>query len=419
MGAQQSTKVQAAKFTPRPLRTQRPSYLASPKPKQRQTGQNISPSTKAFAPSASRGTLSPAISVQDYVIDEDACVGEGSFANVMLATHVGSGTRVAVKVVDKERIPDGMLYLMERECDIIRLLSHRNIIRILHAAEDEGHFYFYMPYAAGGDVHSYIEEMDFVGEKPAYRIFSQLHHAVAYCHSQNVIHRDIKLENMLLTDKDDLNILLCDFGFSVIRKRNDDLLEDYPGSPAYAAPELMRGIPYTGYNSDIWAMGVVLYMLVCGAYPFWDEDKPEMYRQILEDDPFYPPELNLSAEIRDLINWMLSKNEHDRPTLAQIKDHAWMTKFYVPLPPVPKFDAITSSSSSSSSFKSKHSKKSKSKKNAAAAAAAAEEEEGMKGMVVLSVVVVPAVESTPREVNERARDLRTATTLAAETVRSL
>jgi serine/threonine protein kinase len=348
MGAQQSTKVQAAKFTPRPMKQQRPSYFSTPKPKQRQNEQELSPSTKAFLQSPSRAALSPATSVQDYVIDEQACVGEGSFANVMLATHVGTGKRVAVKVVDKGRIPEGMLYLMERECDIIRLLSHRNIIRILHAAEDEDHLYFYMPYAAGGDVHSYIEEMDYVGEAPAFRIFSQLFHAVAYCHSQSVIHRDIKLENMLLTDKSELSILLCDFGFSVIRKRNDDLLEDYPGSPAYAAPELMRGVPYTGYNSDIWAMGVVLYMLVCGAYPFWDEDKPEMYRQILEDDPFYPPELKLSTEIKDLINWMLMKNEHDRPSLAQIKEHAWMKKFYVPPPPVPKFSGVELSSKAKS-----------------------------------------------------------------------
>ncbi len=113
----------------------------------------------------------------------------------------------------------------------------------------------------------FSEEYERLTEPAAFRIFHQLVDAVEHCHLNHVIHRDIKLENMLIDNAADMNVTLIDFGFSTLRRPTDPLLEDYPGSPAYAAPELMQGIPYPGYSSDVWAMGVSLYVLLTGMSP--------------------------------------------------------------------------------------------------------------------------------------------------------
>lgn len=128
---------------------------------------------------------------------------------------------------------------------------------------------------------------------------------------------------MLIDNGNDMNITLIDFGFSVVRRPTDPLLDDYPGSPAYAAPELMQGIPYPGYSSDIWAMGVVLYILVTGEYPYWSEDRQDMYQQIVKLPLDFGPYSYLSKEVPELISWMLSKDWRKRPTIQQIKSHPW------------------------------------------------------------------------------------------------
>ena len=176
----------------------------------------------------------------DYVVDKKVQVGEGSFATVCMGRKISTGEKLAVKVIAKANVPPEMTHLIECEFDMIRKLNHRNVISVEHASEDDEYIYIYMPFYGGGDLHSFIDDYDYLAEKVAFKIFYQMVDAVDHCHLNDIIHRDIKLENMLMDNPEEMNITLIDFGFSVERKETDPLLDDFPGSPAYAAPELMQ-----------------------------------------------------------------------------------------------------------------------------------------------------------------------------------
>jgi len=191
-----------------------------------------------------------------------------------------------------------------------------------------------MPYFAGGDVHSYLDNFEYLSEPVAFRIFHQLVDAVEHCHLNHVIHRDIKLENILIDSKDDLNVTLIDFGFSIRRRETDPLLDDYPGSPAYAAPELMQGLPYPGYSADVWAMGVSLYIMVTGEYPFWSENRKQMFQQITQMSVDFSPFPHVSAGCRELIESMLSKDWRNRPTVEQIRQFSWFSSNWQSVKPI-------------------------------------------------------------------------------------
>ena len=206
--------------------------------RKRQGGAQISPATSRTRV-ASRSTLKETDD-KDYVVDKKVQVGEGSFATVCMGRKISTGEKLAVKVIAKANVPPEMTHLIECEFDMIRKLNHRNVISVEHASEDEDFIYIYMPYYGGGDLHSFIDDYDYLAEKVAFKIFYQLVDAVDHCHLNDIIHRDIKLENMLMDNPEEMNITLIDFGFSIERKGTDPLLDDFPGSPAYAAPELMQ-----------------------------------------------------------------------------------------------------------------------------------------------------------------------------------
>jgi serine/threonine protein kinase len=248
-------------------------------------------------------------------------IGEGSFSTVYLAKNLHSGATVVAKVINKKVLDPKIYNNVMKEAKILESLHHKNIITIYHTEENEDTITFFMDYYPGGDIHSFSEEYEYLSECMAFTIISQLVEAVEYLHQHNVIHRDIKLENLLYDNETNMHIVLSDFGFSTIRAPDDPLLQNFPGSPAYAAPELMLGIPYTGYGSDIWAIGICLYVLVAGMYPFWSETKRIMFEKITKYTPKIPR--HISPECANLILALLDKNPDRRPNIAEIKQSTW------------------------------------------------------------------------------------------------
>lgn len=256
----------------------------------------------------------------------DIEIGEGSFSKVYLATNTVSGATMVAKVVYKNELLNTQLYeIIMNEAKILTSLRHKNIITIHHTEEDAHTITFFMDYYPGGDLGDFMETHEYLSECMAYNIISQLVDAVQYLHDHNIIHRDIKLENLLYDNETNMHVVLADFGFATIRAKDDPLLEDFPGSPAYAAPELMRGTPYTGYASDIWAIGVCLYVLVTGEFPFWSDNRQLMREKILKDSPRI--HRHLSPDCVELIFSLLKKYPKERPDISEIKESAWFRRW--------------------------------------------------------------------------------------------
>uniref|UniRef100_A0A8R1IM42 non-specific serine/threonine protein kinase n=1 Tax=Caenorhabditis japonica TaxID=281687 RepID=A0A8R1IM42_CAEJA len=213
-----------------------------------------------------------------YAIHDE--IGSGGFGKVRLATHLLTNQKVAIKIIDKKQLgPD--LPRVQTEMDALRNLSHQNICRLYHYIETDDKFFIVMEYCSGGEMFDYIVRKERLEESEARHFFRQLVSAIAYVHSQGYAHRDLKPENLLLTE--DLHLKLIDFGLCAktekgrIDKHN---LDTCCGSPAYAAPELIQGLPYKGNEADVWSMGILLYTLLVGALPFEDDNMQIMYRKI-------------------------------------------------------------------------------------------------------------------------------------------
>eukprot|EP00033_Pygsuia_biforma_P005655 GCRY01006246.1.p1 GENE.GCRY01006246.1~~GCRY01006246.1.p1 ORF type:complete len:301 (+),score=60.40 GCRY01006246.1:206-1108(+) len=250
-------------------------------------------------------------------------VGEGSYGKVKKAVHVFTGEYVAIKILEKERLLQGDEYQrVYREIDILKKLSHPNIVQLLDVVDTPKHLYVVMEYCDGGELFDYIVAQGRVNEKQTRIYFRQLISALHYLHSNNVAHRDLKPENLLLSE-DCKTLKLIDFGFSNVI-RPGLLFTTYLGSPAYSAPELIRGINYDGKAVDIWACGVILYALTCGFLPFDHPVQKVMYENIAKgnyDTPdFMPP------GVKTLLRQLLQVDVSKRATLRTIVKNPWMNR---------------------------------------------------------------------------------------------
>lgn len=247
-------------------------------------------------------------------------IGKGNFAVVKVARHEITKSKVAVKIVDKTCIDEENLLKIYREIDILKKMKHPHIIKLYQVMESETKLFLVTEYAGAGEVFEYLRKNSRMNENEARRVFKQMLSAVAYCHSMGVVHRDLKAENVLFTE--DMDIKLVDFGFSNYANE-DTLLQTWCGSPPYAAPELFLGEKYCGQKSDVWSLGVVLYILVCGGFPFPSSSIERLRNAVLDGHisiPFY-----VSTECADLIRRMLVVNPRQRFTIRQILQHRWFT----------------------------------------------------------------------------------------------
>uniref|UniRef100_A0A673K925 non-specific serine/threonine protein kinase n=1 Tax=Sinocyclocheilus rhinocerous TaxID=307959 RepID=A0A673K925_9TELE len=246
-------------------------------------------------------------------------LGKGNFAVVKLARHKVTKTQVAIKIIDKTRLNSANLEKIYREVQIMKLLKHPHIIKLYQVMETKDMLYIVTEYAKNGEMFDYLTSNGRMSENEARKKFWQILTAVDYCHRHHIVHRDLKTENLLLDAN--MNIKLADFGFGNFYNAGEPL-STWCGSPPYAAPEVFEGKEYEGPQLDIWSLGVVLYVLVCGSLPFDGDSLPALRQRVTEGRfriPFF-----MSQDCENLIRKMLVVDPAKRISVAQIKQHSWM-----------------------------------------------------------------------------------------------
>lgn len=230
---------------------------------------------------------------------------------------------VAIKIIDKTALNPSSLKKLFREVTIMKMLDHPNIVKLYEVIDTQRTLYLVMEYASGGEVFDYLVAHGRMREKEARAKFRQIVSAVQYCHQKQIIHRDLKAENLLLDSE--MNIKIADFGFS-----NEfvpgQTLDTFCGSPPYAAPELFKGLRYEGPEVDIWSLGVILYTLVSGTLPFDGNNLKELRERVLRGKyriPFY-----MSTDCENLLKKFLVLNPLKRASLETIMKDKWMNVGY-------------------------------------------------------------------------------------------
>lgn len=251
-----------------------------------------------------------------YIITKT--LGQGTFGKVKLGTHILTGEKVAVKILEKEKIKDsGDVDRVSREIKILKMVKHPNLIQLYEIVETSKQIYLIMEYASGGELFDYIVSHSKVKEPQACKFLQQILAGVEYLHKLNVIHRDLKPENLLLDDN--LNIKIVDFGLSNTHKIGETL-KTACGSPCYAAPEMIAGKRY-GNKVDIWSCGIILFAIICGHLPFEDPNTSQLYKKILSGNYICPRWVG--NDVRDLMKRVINTSPEERWGIDLIKKHPW------------------------------------------------------------------------------------------------
>ena len=246
-------------------------------------------------------------------------IGHGAFGKVNIALHVLSGHIVAIKSFDKIKKSFPLNRIFYEIKLLKKLRNHKNIIKYFEHFETDKYFCIVMENICGGNLLNAINKMTKFSEPMAKNVFKQLIYTIKYLHNKNIVHRDIKPDNILL--ELDNTIKLCDFGVSKQVKKGQ-LLTDSCGTPAFIAPEILKDHPYDPYLTDIWSSGVVLYIIVSGFFPFRGTNENELRKNIIEGN--YPKLIDISDNLKDLLNKMLEINPNKRISLDEIIKHPWL-----------------------------------------------------------------------------------------------
>lgn len=252
-------------------------------------------------------------------------LGRGAFGKVNLGLHILTGRLVAIKSFNKtitsnEKSKKKIMH----EVNLMKKLKYKNIVKIFETFETSKYLIIIMEYISGGDLLSYVKKRNKLNEVVSRYIFKQIILALQYTHSQNIIHRDIKLDNILLDIHN--NIKICDFGVGKQVKSRKEILYDQCGTPAYIAPEILKGSGYEGSPVDIWSAGVVLYAMLSGTVPFKANDMNDLHKLIFKGE--YAEIEGISQEAKDLIKGILEVEPKKRLTAEEILNHPWMYDDY-------------------------------------------------------------------------------------------
>ena len=216
------------------------------------------------------------IKIGKYVIK--GTIGTGSFGKVKLGEHEKTGHKVAVKILNKEKLSTmDTCGKVKREVQILKLLRHPHIIKLYEVIPTQTDIFLVMEHVPGGELFDYIVQHGKLSEEKARRFFQQIISGIHYCHRHKIVHRDLKPENLLLDANE--NVRIADFGLSNMIK-DGEFLNTSCGSPNYAAPEVISGKQYAGPEVDVWSCGIILYALLCGMLPFDDSNYCVLFKKI-------------------------------------------------------------------------------------------------------------------------------------------
>ncbi|KAE8606846.1 hypothetical protein XENTR_v10010905 [Xenopus tropicalis] len=245
-------------------------------------------------------------------------LGKGQTGLVKLGIHCVTCQKVAIKIVNREKLSESVLMKVEREIAILKLIEHPHVLKLHDVYENKKYLYLVLEHVSGGELFDYLVKKGRLTPKEARKFFRQIISALDFCHSHSICHRDLKPENLLLDEKN--NIRIADFGMASLQV-GDSLLETSCGSPHYACPEVIRGEKYDGRKADIWSCGVILFALLVGALPFDDDN----LRQLLEKvkrGVFHMPHF-IPPDCQNLLCGMIEVDPTKRLTLEAIQKHTW------------------------------------------------------------------------------------------------
>ncbi|XP_056901901.1 calcium/calmodulin-dependent protein kinase type II subunit gamma isoform X6 [Takifugu flavidus] len=260
----------------------------------------------------------------EYQLYEE--LGKGAFSVVRRCVKKSSGQEYAAKIINTKKLSARDHQKLEREARICRLLKHPNIVRLHDSIAEEGFHYLVFDLVTGGELFEDIVAREYYSEADASHCISQILESVNHIHQHDIVHRDLKPENLLLASKmKGAAVKLADFGLAIEVQGDQQAWFGFAGTPGYLSPEVLRKDPY-GKPVDIWACGVILYILLVGYPPFWDEDQHKLYQQIKAGAYDFPsPEWDtVTPEAKNLINQMLTINPAKRITADQALKHPWI-----------------------------------------------------------------------------------------------
>ncbi|XP_039091048.1 calcium/calmodulin-dependent protein kinase type II subunit gamma isoform X1 [Hyaena hyaena] len=260
----------------------------------------------------------------DYQLFEE--LGKGAFSVVRRCVKKTSTQEYAAKIINTKKLSARDHQKLEREARICRLLKHPNIVRLHDSISEEGFHYLVFDLVTGGELFEDIVAREYYSEADASHCIHQILESVNHIHQHDIVHRDLKPENLLLASKcKGAAVKLADFGLAIEVQGEQQAWFGFAGTPGYLSPEVLRKDPY-GKPVDIWACGVILYILLVGYPPFWDEDQHKLYQQIKAGAYDFPsPEWDtVTPEAKNLINQMLTINPAKRITADQALKHPWV-----------------------------------------------------------------------------------------------
>jgi serine/threonine protein kinase len=255
-------------------------------------------------------------------------LGSGNFAVVKKAKNKNSGNGfpedVAVKIIDKAKVED--MGDIQREIEIMSMVDHKNVIKLYEIYDEPKKMHLIMELVTGGELFDRIVAKGNYTEKDAAMTMATLCDALNYLHKLNVVHRDLKPENILYASPaDDAPIKVADFGLARVVS-GKDMMKTACGTPGYVAPEILKNQGYDSGAVDMWSAGVILYILLCGFPPFYEEELPALFDQILKARYDFPSPWwdNISAEAKDLVKKLLELDPKKRYTAEQVMAHPWV-----------------------------------------------------------------------------------------------
>uniref|UniRef100_A0A671XW54 BR serine/threonine kinase 2 n=1 Tax=Sparus aurata TaxID=8175 RepID=A0A671XW54_SPAAU len=252
-------------------------------------------------------------------------LGKGQTGLVKLGVHCVTCQKVAIKIVNREKLSESVLMKVEREIAILKLIEHPHVLKLHDVYENKKYLYLVLEHVSGGELFDYLVKKGRLTPKEARKFFRQIMSALDFCHSHSICHRDLKPENLLLDEKN--NIRIADFGMASLQV-GDSLLETSCGSPHYACPEVIRvsHFPmihkkYDGRKADVWSCGVILFALLVGALPFDDDNLRNLLEKV-KLGVFHMPHF-IPPDCQNLLRGMIEVDATKRLTLEQIQKHTW------------------------------------------------------------------------------------------------